>query len=387
MRVLLPTEITDEEFVSSTATEPDAAFDETTWSALTEYEIGDKIVVAHRVLESLRGEKAVLTSISNTAPAVFTLADHGKEAGQPFTLDNTGGALPTPFVEGQQYFMVNVADNTFQASLVPPSSPGWAPIAATGAGSGTHTIVYSANLNRDPTDPDNLNVYWFDTEEPSNQWAALDNLTDTATRLASPLTFVLEPGLISGWALIGLVGKQAQVSISVGGSPVYTKTLSLDGSYMTDGDWSYWFAPFNQKRVVHDLDITPYDGQIAVTVTGPGEVAIGALLVGLTHEIGTLLEGAESGYISYTTAETNTQGRTRLNKRRSVPTINGTLLVDKRDVNRVSDLSVDLDGVLAFYAGTDDDQFAPLAVLGFPTQFKGQHRVTDSLFALTVKGF
>ena len=79
-------------------------------------------------------------TISIASPAIFTATAHGLSNGHTVTLESTG-TLPTGFTAGTTYYVVSKTDNTFRLS----ATSGGSAIAATLAGSGTHTAA-SANI-------------------------------------------------------------------------------------------------------------------------------------------------------------------------------------------------------------------------------------------------
>ena len=250
----------------------------------------------------------------------------------------------------------------------------------------THRIYESlvaGNLNHTPeTSP----TQWVDAG-PTNKWAVFDELIDTVTTGASPLTYVFNPGLVEAFALLGLVGQTAQVSIVVGASTVYDETFDLDGSIIAD-DYDYMFAPFNQRTQVVATDLAPYDGTWTVTITGASTASVGVIAVGTTDYLGRLGYGAQAGYISYSGIDTDTFGRTKITRRRAVKSITGQLLVDRPDINRVSRSFADLDGRLAIFVGTPDDDYEPLTVYGFVTDATGQmDGPNHAFYSFSARGF
>lgn len=74
-------------------------------------------------------------TISIAAPAVFTLANHKYDAGQPIVFTTTG-ALPTGLLLATAYYVLPIDANTFNVA----ASPGGAAIATSGDQSGQHTV-------------------------------------------------------------------------------------------------------------------------------------------------------------------------------------------------------------------------------------------------------
>lgn len=231
-------------------------------------------------------------------------------------------------------------------------------------------------------------TWWFDYG-PSPYWAPFDELVDTQVFAASPITYVFNPGLINGYGLFGLVGTQAYFQIKVGGVVVWSETTSLDGSDVYD-DYTYFFAPFLQKDIVTNVNVPPYDGEVTVTITGGDSfIGLGAIGVGETVELGELQYGATSGFTSFSSIVDNAQGQTEIIKKRAVKTISGNLWVKRSLVNSVSGNSLRLDGVNSIFVGVPGiDDYLPLTVYGFPTNFTATHSEYEgSMYAIAVRGF
>lgn len=76
-------------------------------------------------------------TITIASPGVITWNSNGLANGATIALTNSGGALPSPFVAGRNYYVVNAATNTFQLS----ASLGGAAINTSGSQSGTQTAT------------------------------------------------------------------------------------------------------------------------------------------------------------------------------------------------------------------------------------------------------
>lgn len=83
-------------------------------------------------------------TVTIATPAVFTLANHGLNAGEAVSFTTTG-ALPTGLTAGTTYYAsaASLTANTFEVSDTPAHAlAGTNMIATTGAQSGTHSAVY-----------------------------------------------------------------------------------------------------------------------------------------------------------------------------------------------------------------------------------------------------
>ncbi len=245
----------------------------------------------------------------------------------------------------------------------------------------THRVYVSLQDDNIGNVPESSPLSWVD-QGPTVLWAPFDNLIDTLATGSSPVTYVFNPGIATAFGLRGLVGHTAQVSIVVGGDTVYDETFDLDGSYVGD-DFDYMFAPFNQLTQIVRLGLAPNDGEWTVAISGPDTASVGVIAVGTTNYLGRLQYGAEWGFASLSGA-TGIDGFRMV---RSEKTLSGQLVVDREDINRVTRAFADLDGVLAVYVGTPDDDLEPLTLFGVATEATGRiDSPKAAFFSFTARG-
>ena len=96
--------------------------------------------------------------------------------------------------------------------------------------------VYKCIANNTGTDPVVNSALptptaWTDYG-PTNRWAMFDQEVNTQSTGDSPLSVVLQPGIVNAIALLELVGTQAVVTMrdELGGAVVYTRTAVLERS-------------------------------------------------------------------------------------------------------------------------------------------------------------
>ena len=215
---------------------------------------------------------------------------------------------------------------------------------------------------------------WLDIG-PTNKWAMFDLLRNTATVLASPLTVVLTPGQrVDAIALMGLVADAATISMAVGATTVYTRTVPLNTRTVTNL-YQYFFEPFSNQPSLVLFDLPPYSNAV-VTVTltrAAGAVQCGALVVGSSQSLGAAEYSAVREALNFSTITRDAFGNATLVPRRSVPKTSQTLRVPKSEVNRLLDLAQVLNAVPAVWSGLDDHStdgyFEALLILGIYKEF------------------
>lgn len=249
----------------------------------------------------------------------------------------------------------------------------------------THRIYESLVAGNIGNTPETSPVQWLDVA-PTNRWAMFDSVVGTVTTLASPLTVVLAPGAINAIALLELVGTSVTVSMTSGGSPVYSRTVGLEGSAPADY-YEYFFDPFSQRTSVVLTDLPPYaDGIVTVDLTGT-TVSMGLLSVGLQSDLGEAEHGATAGITDYSLKTIDAFGNTTLTRRSYAKRTNLRLWLDKGDVNRVHRKLADLRATPCVWVGADDADLDPLTVYGFYKDFQLEIAYpTAALCSLEIEG-
>lgn len=364
MRVIPPLEITNARLTSTTAPEPGVG--EAAFNIGTTYAAGDKVIV---------GSPTATVTMTVASPCVVTWTAHGQADGSPVVLTTTG-ALPTGLTAGTRYFIINSTADTFQLSAAPNGSA----IVTTGTQSGTHTATTevhrtylsgeAGNVGNSPMrSPDK----WTDIG-PTNAWAMFDLLRNTATSAASPLTVVITPGMrVNALGLVGLVADAAEITVSVDGDPIYTKSLSLRTRIV--GSWyEFFFAPFTTADAFVLLDLPPVTSAV-VTVTltrAQGDVSCGGLVLGSSVYLGeTLIEPVDDAD-NFSRINTNEYGDTELVPRRTAPRVSMRAVCTKADLIRGRQVRKDLAAAPALWLGLDDPSdgyFESVQVLGVYTAF------------------
>lgn len=88
------------------------------------------------------GKAAYTSPFTAAVDDNITIAAHGFATGEgPFTVSNSGGALPTGLVAGTHYWAIVTGVNTFKVALSYALALAGTAVDITGAGSGTQTII------------------------------------------------------------------------------------------------------------------------------------------------------------------------------------------------------------------------------------------------------
>lgn len=269
----------------------------------------------------------------------------------------------------------------------PASSPTW------WAYSGTTYALYSSSttyaLDYQVIDTTGHNVYhsliagntapltdatkWFLVGK-TNQWAQFDVLRNTATVGASPMVTVLAPGVrIDAIALLGLVATSVTITMTVGGSTVYTYTQNLNTREVLNA-YDYCFKPFSTQPALALFGLPPYStATTTITLTNSsGLVKCGGCFIGSAVYIGAIQYDAESDALNFSTVERDLQGGATMTPERNVPKVIGQIFLSKALVNTAYDLRDQLNGTTAVWVGIDDGTdgyFKSLLIQGFYRRF------------------
>ena len=204
---------------------------------------------------------------------------------------------------------------------------------------------------------------------PTNRWAMFDLLRNTGTVLASPLTVVLTPGQrVDTIGLAGLIADEVTISVTSGGSPVFSETYDLR-TRNTVSWYGYFHGPFSFRTAVYQFGLPPYtNAVITVTITrASGNVTCGSLILGTSVYIGEAERGAESDALNFSRIERDEFGNATLVPRRTVPKATLNVIADKTNVNRIRALRDELNAVPALWSTLDDqtdDYFEAVFLLG-----------------------
>lgn len=252
---------------------------------------------------------------------------------------------------------------------------------------GTH--IYQSLVNSNTGNQPDISPTQWVLIGPDNTHSMFDDQTSTATTSTSPLTIVLDTGLCNSLGLLGLVGSQVVVTVrdDTGGNVVYTRTISLDGTFIFDW-YQYFFEPYVQIGEIVLTDLPPYlTAELTVSLTGTGTIQIGTLTWGTQYDLGDAEYGAALGIIDYSKKETDEFGVTTFVRRDFSKRLTARLLLQNTQINRVQRVLADLRAQPAIWVTSDVDDLAPLTVYGFFRDFNIEVSYpTTSYCSLEIEG-
>jgi len=239
---------------------------------------------------------------------------------------------------------------------------------------GSHYYISLVNSNTGNI-PDVVGSTFWSQTGPDNKHAMFDNqISTTTTKATSPLTVTVAPGIANSVALLGLIGTSVTVTMTdgAGGPTVYTRTVDLDGTIITDW-YMYFFEPFVQLGEVVLTDLPPYSsGRITMSLASGGAVAIGEFLAGTVYEIGEndLEQGATIGIIDYSRKDTDpTTGVVTFVPRAYSKRMSGQFLLSNGAIGGVQQILASVRATPSVYIGSENTDYSALIVYGFYRDF------------------
>jgi hypothetical protein len=243
---------------------------------------------------------------------------------------------------------------------------------ATGAFVDYGTQIFQSLVNSNTGNQPNTSPTFWLLIGPDNRHSMFDDQISTATVAATSLTVVLDTGLANSLALFGLAGTQVTVNVTDGpaGANVYSRTVSLDGTFIFDW-YQYFFEPNVQVEEMVLTDLPPYStARVTVTVSGPTTVQVGQLVFGNQYDLGDAEYGATVGIIDYSRKDTDDFGTTTFVERAFSKRMTARLMLDTAQVSRVQQVLARVRARPSVWVGVPDDAaYNALTVYGFFRDF------------------
>jgi len=394
------------------------------WSSSATYIKGARARLSstHKVYEAQSNHSSTLggtatVTLTAGAPAVVNWSGHGLPTDAAVTLTTTG-VLLVGLTAGVTYYVSAPATNSFSLA----ATQGGAAISATGTATGTTTATAPS------TQPDvnsGTGQLWIEIGS-TNEFAAFDDkwgtqtvsgtvlsawnsgtaynyadicseggriykclIANTNADPASNLTgatpkwmdvgaastyFIsmeLTPGaVINSVALLNMLGSSVNISSTLNGQPIYSKTTPLETDIGVYDWYTYFLAPIVAEEDIVGTDLLPYYQQVVtVTLTGPSQVAIGNISMGANIVLGNLNWSPTVGIIDFSTKSTDDFGYITVVERPFSKRFGGKIEVDTSFVDQLSSMLAQIRATPVVWIGAGN-QFSSLIVLGFFKDFE-----------------
>jgi hypothetical protein len=223
----------------------------------------------------------------------------------------------------------------------------------------------------------------------TNRWKMFDGAVQSQTENANSIAVELQAtGRVDSVALFNVSGVSATVTMTdATDGVVFDETFSL---VSTNGitDWfAYFFEPIERLADLYVGDMPPYaNAAIDVTISDTGGTAkCGALVMGLSKQIGVTQYGASVGIIDYSRKEANAFGEFVVTERAFSKRASFTVWSENGLVDQIQQLLAAYRATPIVYVGSA--MFGSTLVYGFYRDGAVEIAYpTHSILSLTIEG-
>jgi len=172
----------------------------------------------------------------------------------------------------------------------------------------------------------------------------------------------------------GVEGGTATITVrdGLGGTIVYESTQGISGEIVADWyAFLYGDATIPLRKVVFE-NVPPYvDAHVTVKISSDGYVKLGAVLLGVMHELGIAGYGASVSLVDYSIKKTDDFGKTTFVRRGFKEKIELTVQLEKFEFNRVHNHLLNLRSTPWFLVVADDpDLSEALYMFGYYNSYR-----------------
>lgn len=232
--------------------------------------------------------------------------------------------------------------------------------------------IYQALENNHDSQPSTHPLLWSYLR-PANRWALFDSGISTVSTAQQEIDITLATGNMQGLAILNLNATSVTVTVTDGlnGPVIYTSTQNLIGVVY---DWYqyFFFDPDTQKisAIFSDMPSSYTNTYTRIQISGSGTVSVGTVVAGRLVTIGSSEQGFSAGIQDYSVKQTDEFGQTTFVQRNFSKRINGRVLVNNADLNRVQRVLYDLRAVPAVWMASQNPNFEEaLVVFGYYRDF------------------
>lgn len=249
-----------------------------------------------------------------------------------------------------------------------------------------------ANLNKDPTDPNNrtgaTSTWWIDYA-PTNRWAMFDDQVNTQTTASTSLTVVVRPGYLNSMYIAAVEADVISICIkdAPNGNVIYSYYGVLEGS--APSDWyEYFFDPF---RPLTDFLVSGVDPFFNAEMTlilskSAGTVKCGIIALGDLKPLGGTQYGAKAKPKTYSFIKVDDYGNNQIVKRKSAKDMSASAFLKLKEANSVLDIITNLLDVPCVWIGTDIPEYQGLRCFGLGSAEISYDHLEDCMLNLSVQG-
>lgn len=224
----------------------------------------------------------------------------------------------------------------------------------------THRVYESAAGGNVGNNPTGASGAWIDVG-PTNRWAMFDEALGTSTLTNGSLTVVLNGSATNAIALIDVTGATVRVQASG-----YDRSQAAGAGAIVFGD------------------LPNVTGQITVTVTGSGAVAVGTLLIGRIVGLGITEASPTAGITDYSRKEVNDFGDATVVQRAWAKRMSARALIRTDAVDQVANRIAAVRARPCLWIA--DQQLDSVTIYGFFKDFSIEVGERVSKLSLSIEG-
>jgi len=214
---------------------------------------------------------------------------------------------------------------------------------------------------------------WLDTGT-TNAWSQFNNIINSQTIAASPITTIHAPGVFDSLAMMNIDADAVTVTVKTAGGT----TREVITSTVTD-TYSY---------IMPALSIT-VNATDTVTITATkttGNVKIGEVKIGVSEDLGITQTEFRKKFESYSDVTTDIFGNTTIVSRPKYYRISGTSLLENTRVKEVEKFFEEYADTEVVYVPTDLEGYENTATYGYPEQVEFEYITPKhSILSFTIR--
>lgn len=247
--------------------------------------------------------------------------------------------------------------------------------------------VAHTNFNPTLNPPANVTPRWLELGA-TNKFKCLDEKYGTQTQYPGPLTLTFNIGqVLDSVALLNVTGSRVEVTSTVNGVTVYTRSVPLQSSEGVTDWYQYFTAPIEAQKDVVLTDLPRYAQQtLTVKVIGGGLVSLGHIAIGSLIVLGDLQMSPTLGIISYDKKAADDFGNVQVTPRGFSKRFSARFMLPNTSVDVVASALTDVRSTPVIWMGVQG-VFESLIVWGYYKDWEIDITYTNhSLCSITIEG-
>ena len=246
----------------------------------------------------------------------------------------------------------------------------------------------AAEVSTNQYPPANPSV-WIDYGA-TNSYKMFDDIIGSQTEFIEELTVTVGANLLNSIAILNLDNVSA---ISLVQTDLNTNEILLEKTInLTDYGvlslYDYWYKPllFERDFINLELIFSP-NAEVKITFSSASTGKVGAVVTGLTDNIGLTLFGTKIKLKDYSKYDVDDYGNTSFSKRGYSRIITGKVIIDTSLVDETLSKLARLRGSLTLFIGDDSNNgFKSLTTLGYISEIEIEPKASKTDYPIKIIG-